>query len=345
MKTALSSARSRVCSGAHGLFFDALTDTSRTFMKIHNPEKILAWLQKSPSLAELCARFPDDWEIVQSDFARIVAHGTPEDLKAITDRSGRQKPLHKGLHSRAPADRKMREALLSEHVRHRMMRLVIKQYSLPVATGVTKGKVRFDIINGYLAQKLLFAKGLERKMTSLFWFRLVWPLIWRKRLLMPLVESRGIYCFYSKELVEALAAIIGSRSCVEIAAGDGTLSRFLKSRGIQITVTDNHSWKHAIHYPEDVELCDAREALRRYDPEVVICSWPPSSNDFERMVFKTKSVQVYIVIGSRFQFASGNWADYKMQSTFSFEEDKRLGELVLPPELGSTVYIFRRCPK
>lgn len=319
-----------------------MTEKSLATVNSDSPEKKLAWLRKSPPLSELCARFPEDWEIVQTNLANIIAHGTPEDLKAITDRPTGKKPLRKGFQSRSPGNAQARDAVVSEHVRHRMTCLVVKQYSLSVATGVARGKVRFDIINGYLAQKLLFSKGLERKMTPMFWFRLIWPLIWRKRLLMPLVESRGIYCFYSRELVEALASIIGSRSCVEIAAGDGTLSRFLRSRGIQITATDNQSWTHSIQYPDDVALCDAKEALRKYAPEVVICSWPPARNDFERHVFKTKSVQTYIVIGSRFQFGSGNWADYKTQSTFSFEEDKKLGALVLPPELGSAVYVFQR---
>lgn len=146
-------------------------------MKTDNPEKVLAWLRKSPSLSEFCARFPEDWEIVQNDLANLISHGTPEDLKAITDRLDRETQLQKGLRSRETSNRQTRDALLSEHIRHRMTCLVIKKYSMALATGVTKGKVRFDIINGYLAQKLLFAKGLERKMTSLFWFRLIWPLI------------------------------------------------------------------------------------------------------------------------------------------------------------------------
>ena len=94
--------------------------------------------------------------------------------------------------------------------------------------------------------------------------------------------------------------------------------------------------------PESVARCDAREALNRYAPEVVVCSWPPARKDFERHVFKTDSVQLYIVIGSRLQFASGNWDDYRAQSGFSLEVDQRLGQLVLPPEVGSAVYIFRR---
>ena len=48
------------------------------------------------------------------------------------------------------------------------------------------------------------------------------------------------------------------------------------------------------------------------------------------------------VIGSRYQFASGNWKDYKLQSAFDIEEDKKLGALVLPPELGAAVHVFRR---
>ena len=59
---------------------------------------------------------------------------------------------------------------------------------------------------------------------------------------MPLVEPRGIYCFYSGALVARLAALIGARSCVEIAAGDGTLSRFLRDAGVDVVATDDASW-------------------------------------------------------------------------------------------------------
>ncbi|MFQ5773360.1 MAG: hypothetical protein ACE5GS_02470, partial [Kiloniellaceae bacterium] len=79
-----------------------------------------------------------------------------------------------------------------------------------------------------------------------------------------------------------------------------------------------------------------------YAPEVVICSWPPAGNDFECRVFKTRSVQMYIVIGSRHRFAAGNWNDYRRQSAFTCEEEEGLSRMVLPPELGSVVYIFRR---
>jgi hypothetical protein len=178
----------------------------------------------------------------------------------------------------------------------------------------------------------------------MFWFRLLWPLVWLRKRLMPLVQPRGIYCFYSQPLIEALTEMIGKKNCLEIAAGDGTLTRFLKNRGVALTATDNHGWHSAVKYPEWVVKLDAREALATYAPEVVICSWPPAQNDFERYVFTTPSVTLYIVIASRHQFASGNWKDYLQQSAFDLEEDKALGALVLPPELGSAVYLFRRKP-
>ena len=277
-----------------------------------------------PTLDELCAEYPAEWIVVQRELASIFESGKPEDLKAYLDRS------------------QARGTSLSQLIRNRMAYLVLSNYSLAAATGVTNWKVRFNLLNGYIVQKLLFICKLERKPVSLFWFRLIWPLIWQKRLLMPLVQPRGIYCFYSRPLIEALAGIISSRPCLELAAGDGTLTRFLRDMGVQVTATDNHSWKHAIQYPEWVINQGTKEALSLYSPEVVICSWPPANNNFERQVFMTQSVQLYIIISSRHQFASGNWDEYRQQSTFSFEEDKSLSRLVLPPELDAAVYIFRR---
>ncbi len=297
-----------------------------------------------PTLDELCAEYPGEWDAVQRELSAIFESGKPEDLKAYLERSPtRGTSIANTFHS-SQGDRKKAEAALSQFIRNRMAYLVLSNYSLAAATGVTKGKVRFNLLNGYIVQKLLFFCKLERKPVSLFWFRLIWPLIWQKRLLMPLVQPKGIYCFYSRPLVETLAGIISSSPCLELAAGDGTLTRFLRDLGVQITATDNHSWKHAIQYPEWVIKQGAQEALSLYTPEVVICSWPPANNNFERQVFMAHSVQLYIVISSRCQFASGNWDDYRHQTTFTFEENKTLSRLVLPPELDAAVYIFRRKP-
>jgi hypothetical protein len=310
-------------------------------MKQADYAKALEWLKTNPSLDELCARYPGEWATVQQDISAIVERGAAEELKAYLERLSAQAKPSSGKRQIHP------DAALSQFIRSRIAHESVKKLclsTLAADAGVTNGKLRFNLFNGYIAQKLLFSRGLERKPVSLFWFRLFWPLVWQKKRLMPLVQPRGIYCFYSQALIEALAGMIASRSCLEIGAGDGTLTRFLKNQGVQLTATDNHGWKNAVAYPEWVIKLDAREALATYAPEVVICSWPPSQNDFERHVFSTPSVQLYIVIGSRLQSAFGNWKAYTQQPTFDLEEDKKLGALVLPPELESAVYVFRRKP-
>jgi hypothetical protein len=303
-------------------------------MKQADYAKAVAWLQTNPAFDELCARYPQDWAAVQDEIAAIVRRGFPEELQRYLERlaSKTNQPVQ-------PDD------ALTQFVRSRMAHEAVKKLSLSALaadTGVTSGKLRFNWFNGLIAQRLLFARELERKPVSLRWFRLFWPLVWQKKRLMPLVQPRGIYCFYTRELVAELAEMIGGRNCLEIGAGDGTLTRFLKQQGVQVTATDNHGWNNSVSYPDWVVKQDACTALKQYKPEVAICSWPPAQNDFEHCVFETASVQLYIVIGSRHRFAFGNWECYRMQRDFELVENPRLAQLLLPPELESAVLVFRR---
>lgn len=311
-------------------------------MKNEHPDNALQWLRSEPSLDGLAAHFPELLETVRGEVAAIVASGATAELPAYLRRMSHAEQLMKKKYYGSRRDKRVGAALVLQAVRTRMAHLAIKQHLIAEATGIDKGTVRFNLLNGYVAQKLLFADALERKPVSMLLFRLLWPLLWQRRLLMPLVQPQGIYCFYSRQLVHALAALIGKRTCLEIAAGDGTLTRFLADRGVRITATDDYSWKHEVKYPEFVVRKDAGEALREYAPEVVLCSWPPAGNAFEQQVFRTKSVKLYIVVGSRHRFAAGNWDDYQQQSAFEREEDEALSRLVLPPELDAAVYIFRR---
>ena len=312
-------------------------------MKQGGFEKTWAWLKTNPSLDDLCSRYPAQWDAVQQEIFSIVEGGAPEALQAYLQRLSAQGALM--LQSSPGKKAATKEAILLHFVRSRMAHEAVKKLSLAMLAadiGVTTGKLRFNLFNGYISQKLLFSRELERKPVSLFWFRLLWPILWQKKRLMPLVQPKGIYCFYSSALVDRLAEMLAFGTVLEIGAGDGTLTRFLKNRGVPITATDNYAWKHAITYPEWVIKQDAREALSAYNPEAVICSWPPAQNEFERHVFSTPSVRLYIVIGSRHRVAFGNWNDYQLQTGFDMEENKKLGALVLPPELENAVYIFRR---
>ncbi|MFP5327989.1 MAG: hypothetical protein ACLGHT_10975 [Acidimicrobiia bacterium] len=304
---------------------------------LRRPDEIRRWLQQRPSLDELAAAFPDEWRDAQREVAQILAQDREAAAAAITRL---QKAPHRD--GRGSGDSRSQHLVASDLVRRHISVALLRQVLLSRAAGVSEGRIRFNLVNGYLAQRLLFRRDLERKPVSLRWFRIVWPLVWQKRLLMPLVQPKGIYCFYSRALIRELAAVVGQRSCLEIAAGDGTLSRFLAAEGVDITATDDHSWSHSVTYGQTVVRKDAVAALRRYQPQVVVCSWPPAKNKFEREVFRTRSVELYIVIGSRHRVSAGNWDDYARQTGFDFREDPRLNRLVLPPELDAAVYLFER---
>ena len=300
------------------------------------PDEVRAWLAERPSLAEMREEFPEEWATVQRELSEVAA---AEDPSAV-----RQYAAKVAAPPRLPAGRSGPDAVVAAEVRRHLAAAALRQAGLSAATGVTQGRLRFNLVNGYVAQKLLFKRDLERKPVSNAAFRLLWPLVWQKRFLMPLVEPKGIYCFYSRKLVRRLADRIGERPALEIAAGDGTLSRFLRDAGVDITATDDRSWGQ-IAFPDDVLPQEARHALRVHEPQVVVCSWPPAGNPFERWVFETESVELYVVISSRHEFASGDWTAYRQQQAFTFELDEGLSRLVLPPELDAAVYVFTRRPR
>jgi hypothetical protein len=308
-------------------------------MRRRRPEDLHRWLAGQPSLDELSRAFPAEWDQVRRDLHQVLGDGDAESIAGYI--SALSRPVPRGGHTHG-ARRSDAQALLSEQVRRHISVALLRQMRLQAATGITDGTIRFNLLNGWVAQKLLFARELERKPVAMGLFRLVWPLLGQKRLLMPLVERKGIYSFYSKPLITQLASMVGDRSCLEIAAGDGTLARFLAARGVRITATDDHSWSQTVSYPTTVLRQDARTALRRHQPQVVFCAWPPAGNTFERHVFRTPGVELYVVIGSRAEKNSGNWSDYRRQSDFALTEDRALSRLVLPPEIRAAVYLFRR---
>jgi hypothetical protein len=293
------------------------------------------WLRGKPSLAEVRRDYPHEWEQVRRDVAAFQESQDQQRLKEHLTALV-QVPVQ------TPGRRRPEREIISAYVKRYLAVLLLDQAYLSATTGVTSGKVRLGLIGGSLAQRLLFVRDLQRKPVSLFWFRIVWPLVRSRRALMPLVRQKGIYCFYSRPLIRKLAELIGDRSCLEIAAGDGSLSTFLEAAGVQITATDDHSWSDAIRFPDEVIRLDARKALNTYQPQVVICSWPPPGNTFERHVFTTASVELYIVIATHQELSAGDWEAYRRQEHFDLVDDKRLGQLTLPPELDGAVLVFTR---
>ncbi len=89
------------------------------------------------------------------------------------------------------------------------------------------------------------------------------------------------YGFLTEELVAFLREFIGERTAIEIGAGHGGLARALG-----IPATDNRQQERddirahyemlrqpTIRYGHNVESLDAEQAVRRYQPQVVVASW------------------------------------------------------------------------
>jgi hypothetical protein len=302
----------------------------------------LKWISEDARLQDLMDRYPEIWQNVGPKLVAIMEDGSEQKLRTFTDQAKSLEQTWRQRILKSRQNTKVIESAMPYLVESRMALLALSQCYQAAALGKASGRIRFNRLNGFIIQKLFFQRHLTRKPASLRWFRLWWPLVTQKRLLMPLVQKKGIYCFYSKELIEKLAGLIGRRTCLEIGAGDGTLTGFLKDAGVSIHATDDQSWKHVMEYPESVEQLGARQALEKYQPQAVICSWPPPGNTFEQRVFAVESVDLYIMIGSRFHFAAGNWKSYENQKKFSWGVNQELSSLVLPPELASAVLVFRR---
>ncbi|MGC4116219.1 MAG: hypothetical protein QM765_16905 [Myxococcales bacterium] len=308
-----------------------------------SPADVLRTLPDRP-LQELRAEHPKLWEQVSAEILSALEKGSADAAVQLMTRSRAESDTWSARVASSGGNPRVAESALPHLVRARLTFLALGECTHAAAALQTSGTVRFGLFEGTLVQKLLFRQGLDRKPASLRAFRFWWRFVRQKRILMPLVQPRGIYCFYTRELVAALAKLVAGRSCLEIAAGDGTLSRFLNEAGVAVRATDNRAWAKSIAYPASVEKLDAQGALERHQPQVVLCSWPPPANRFEKAVLASRCVQTYVVIGSRHRFASGDWAAYEEQQGFDWAVDEALSALVLPPELDSAVLVFRRKP-
>lgn len=293
------------------------------------------------SLHELMGRHPEEWRRVGEALTAALATGRAEEVERAVHRFRTEADRWRARIVASGGNDQVVKTALPHLASERMFVLAVQRTSLAAAVGQYEGTFRLSLWSGSLVQKLFFARGLERKPVSLPLFRLLWPLVRQKRLVMPLVQQRGIYCFYSRELVSEVARLVGTRECVELAAGDGTFSRFLRDAGVRITATDDQSWERRVSYPPEVRKLEARRALAELAPQAVVCSWPPPGNAFERHVFTTPSVELYVVVGSRHGFATGDRAAYE-QHDFVGGVEESLSRMVLPPEIDPEVLVFRR---
>lgn len=302
-------------------------------------EKILLNKIDASKLAEM---YPEISDSVIKDFSNLKENSTTNDFSNLITKYKTKASFAISKINKSGLSSQAINTFLPDIIKSRIAIKFLEKVNFSIQTNEYSGKVRFNLWDGLILQKLLFKKGLERKLVSVKKFKLVWPFIIKKKILMPLVNAKGIYCFYSKELVREFKKLIGDSSCLEIGAGDGVLTQFLINEEINCIATDNYSWDNYIKYPSFVKRLDGKSALEKYKTDTVICSWPPPENNFEKHVFSSNSVKLYIVIGTKNKLYSGNHKVYETQENFTMELNEKLSSLILPPSKDNAVYIFRR---
>ncbi len=291
----------------------------------------------NPEIENLKSQFPTIWQSVRAEVPQLFRNSTPAE---IAQHAHALKKSEIELRNAAAQKQISRQAALTRHAEIRLRLYAMQQFLNEVVARASGTKLNKR--DEQIAQRLFFTKNHSRRSVSATWFGLFWKMISDKAGVIQQLKSRGIYCVYSQQFGNAISKIVGKRSCVEIGAGDGTLTLLLEEHGLRIPATDDYSWQHVVRYPDWVERLDAKATLSKYQPQVVICSWPPPGNDFEPLIFDYPSVETYIVIGSKHDYASGNRRTYLEQSAFDMRTATELSRLVFPMEFDHEVLIFNR---
>ncbi|MCM3702431.1 hypothetical protein [Paenibacillus macerans] len=299
-------------------------------------------LSNEISVETLLRQYPEYKEVVLKELSIIKTQNHSNLFDAMIAKYTTSAKLASKKIINSGMNEKTVNAFLPDIIKARFAIYLLEHLSIAASSESAAKAIRFNLWDGMILQRLLFRRAFERKPVSMGLFRFFWRFVINKKILMPLVNKKGIYCFYSRELISQLSKIIGDKKCLEIASGDGTLTKFLNETGVNCKATDDYSWEHYITYPDFVEKADARTALHQYNPQVVLCSWPVPKNTYEKHVFKTSSVEMYIVIGTNNPKHTGDFESYYRADDFIMELSEELTSLLLPPSDENAVYIFRR---
>lgn len=117
-----------------------------------------------------------------------------------------------------------------------------------------------------------------------------------------LCKTHNIYHAFCYEFVQKLAEEIQKLeikgNIVEVCAGNGKLSYWLKHFGIPSIPTDDYSLDKINRDPKYVERLSHTEAIAKYNPELVIASWIPQESRIAMEVLDSSNVRYYLDIGT-----------------------------------------------
>lgn len=94
-------------------------------------------------------------------------------------------------------------------------------------------------------------------------------------------NRRGVYSLPTQEMISFIKEEIGSNKAIEIGAGAGILGRELGIPQTDSKLQENPDIRRAyqamgqpvIHYPDDIEKLEALDAIKKYEPDIVVAAW------------------------------------------------------------------------
>lgn len=127
-------------------------------------------------------------------------------------------------------------------------------------------------------------------------------------------DDNPVFEFLNQEYLNALADYFVQRIetygaskekpilVLEIGAGNGRLSHFLQQKieekapgQAKVIATDSFEWEIKPSFP--VEKLNHIKSIKKYNPDIVVCSWMPSNKDSTKDIRKIPNVKEYILIG------------------------------------------------
>lgn len=288
-------------------------------------------------LKDLAQRHPHIWQDVITNLRKNVSGGRGDMLAAW--RQGALADLARLRLS--PGENLGPDS--TDLLKAQMTLLAIDQF-VEVTTG--KSGLRPSLKDRAVMSYLILPRILNQVVTTIDFDRR-WGWLNEKIWAAAELQRQSIWSVPTLELIDRFTEHCQGKKVLELGAGRGLLYGPLRDRGLDITAVDDQSWHINPSRPKSrpggaIETMDAREALNKLRPDVVLCSWPPAGNTFEEHIFESPSVRLYLAVVSRHSFASGNWSSYKNQTNFDCSISEPLNRLLRPLETEQQVLIFRR---
>lgn len=110
-------------------------------------------------------------------------------------------------------------------------------------------------------------------------------------------QENDIFQVWNEEFIEGLVSLIKgleTQPILEICAGNGKLGYHLQQRGINLHMTDDGSWH--INSNGLTEKLDYNEALKKYEPQLVIAAWPEQWTRIKWNVLDFPTLKYFITI-------------------------------------------------